>query len=80
MLVECFLSKQLLISLKKNLTTVFNFLCKITPFQRENDQYHSAGKRDRDPNYVYKHDVNLISVPIMAHKHCQTLPVITKGP
>ena len=53
MLVECFLSKQLLISLKKNLTTVFNFLGKITPFQRENDQY-----------YVYKHDVNLISVPI----------------
>ena len=69
MLVECFLSKQLLISFKKNLTTVFNFLGKITPFQRENDQY-----------YVYKHDVNLISVPIMAHKHCQTLPVITKGP
>ena len=30
--------------------------------------------------YVYKHDVNLISVPIMAHKHCQNLPVITKGP
>ena len=51
--------------IKKNLTTVFNFLGKITPFQRENDQY-----------YVYKHDVNLISVPIMAHKHCQTLPVI----
>ena len=55
--------------IKKNLTTVFNFLGKITPFQRENDQY-----------YVYKHDVNLISVPIMAHKHCQNLPVITKGP
>ena len=25
--------------IKKNLTTVFNFLGKITPFQRENDQY-----------------------------------------
>ena len=66
--VVCFLASSFLFYLK-NLTTVLNFLGKINPVQRDNYQY-----------YVYKHDVNLISVPIMAHKHCQTLLVITKGP